>query len=62
MQSISFLLFFIDSFVSTFEKVKNLVTWKNKTITFHFYCLFILFLIVFTMLPTRYLIILGLIN
>jgi len=57
MSNISVLFFAVEFLINLFEKVKNLLIWKNKKATKLFFFCLLMILIAFTYLPIRYLII-----
>jgi len=57
MDGVSFLIFIYEFIVNLFEKVKNLLIWKNPKATWSMFLFLILVLVLVTFLPLRYLII-----
>ena len=53
----SYFFFLIEHVINLFEKVKNLLIWKNPKATWSMFLFLILVLVLVTFLPLRYLII-----
>lgn len=57
MDGISMMLFINEFFVNLFEKIKNLLCWKNPKATKTMFLFLIFLLVAVTFLPIRYIII-----